>query len=628
MHIFAFRDHIIQDYAAYVKSFMQMRDPRIREHVEAHLDAGLLWPEPLIQLNPTFEPGEWIETLVRQSVLHQECARIFRKDKGVQGSDGKPLRLHRHQVDAIRAAQTGDNYVLTTGTGSGKSLAYIVPIVHHVLQRGSGQGIQAIVVYPMNALANSQYGELEKFLCQGYPSGKEPVTFARYTGQEGEEERARITAKPPDILLTNYVMLELILTRHDERPLIQAAQGLQFFVLDELHTYRGRQGSDVALLVRRVRDRLAAAHLQCVGTSATIAGGGTYTAQRVEVARVATQVFGAPVRPERVIMETLRRATPEQDVQEATFIAALRQRLQEAAEPPQAYDRFIHDPLAIWLESTFGIADDGQGRLVRQTPHSIAGEDGAAARLSQVTGLDRQTRALAIQQGLLAGYTCVPHPDTGLPPFAFRLHQFISRGDTVYVTLEPEAQRYITVAGQQFKPGSREHALFPLVFCRECGQEYACVWRVQHAGSVHYRPRALREQQEDQASTAGFLYVSTTHPWPEDTAEAAQRLPEDWLEERQGTLRVRRERRKDVPEPVRLTTAGTESPSGMACWYIAAPFRLCLHCGVAWGHDSAMISPSWHRSVPKAAAPLRLSSVSRSFAVCGSRHCRSKRVNC
>ena len=71
----------------------------------------------------------------------------------------------------------------------GKSLAYIVPIVNHVLRRGSGKGIQAIVVYPMNALANSQHGELEKFLCHSYAEGKSPVTFARYTGQETDDEQ-------------------------------------------------------------------------------------------------------------------------------------------------------------------------------------------------------------------------------------------------------------------------------------------------------------------------------------------------------------------------------------------------------------------------------------------------------
>src|SRR5881396_3367977 len=88
----------------------------------------------------------------------------------------------RHQADAVRTARSGRNYVLTTDTGSGKSLAYIVPIVDHVLRHGGGRGIQALIVYPMNALANSQYQELEKFLRLGYPDGKGPVRFDKYTG--------------------------------------------------------------------------------------------------------------------------------------------------------------------------------------------------------------------------------------------------------------------------------------------------------------------------------------------------------------------------------------------------------------------------------------------------------------
>jgi ATP-dependent helicase YprA (DUF1998 family) len=149
-------------------------------------------------------------------------------------------------VDAIREAQARRNYVLTTGTGSGKSLAYIIPIVDHVLRNGRGKGIQAIVVYPMNALCNSQYGELEKFLRLGFGAGSEPVRFERYTGQETREKREEITRNPPDILLTNYVMLELLLTRPFEQALVSSARNLSFLVLDELHTYRGRQGADVA----------------------------------------------------------------------------------------------------------------------------------------------------------------------------------------------------------------------------------------------------------------------------------------------------------------------------------------------------------------------------------------------
>jgi ATP-dependent helicase YprA (DUF1998 family) len=127
--VFALRDALIRDYADYVRSFIEIRDPRIREQVDRELEAGRLWPDPLIQLNPGFEPGGSIDDLVAEGLLHTECSRIFQREKDAPGGAGKPLRLHRHQVDAIRAAKTRRSYVLTTGTGSGKSLTYIIPIV-------------------------------------------------------------------------------------------------------------------------------------------------------------------------------------------------------------------------------------------------------------------------------------------------------------------------------------------------------------------------------------------------------------------------------------------------------------------------------------------------------------------
>lgn len=165
MNVFELRDRLISDYSSYIRSFIRIRDARVDALVTSCLDQGRLWPDPLIQLNPSFRYAGNVDDLVNDGILHSECARIFRarKDKG----EGKALRLYQHQADAIRRARAGRSYVLTTGTGSGKSLAYIVPIVDHVLRHGSGRGIQAIVVYPMNALANSQFGELQKFLQLG-----------------------------------------------------------------------------------------------------------------------------------------------------------------------------------------------------------------------------------------------------------------------------------------------------------------------------------------------------------------------------------------------------------------------------------------------------------------------------
>ncbi|MBI2480159.1 MAG: DEAD/DEAH box helicase, partial [Planctomycetia bacterium] len=300
------------------------------------------------------------------------------------------------------------------------------------MRNGQGNGIQAIVVHPMNALCNSQFGELEKFLCVGFGPGKEPVRFERYTGQESQDRRDEITRNPPDILLTNYVMLELLLTRPFEQALVNAARGLRFLVLDELHTYRGRQGADVALLVRRVREACHSPSMLCVGTSATMASGGTYDEQRAEIASVATRLFGAEVKPSSVIGETLTRATPELDFGNQNVIAGLRADITEASIPSE-YEAFVGSTMASWLESCFGLRREaGTERLIRAKPLAISGENSAAEELSRLTTVEQKACVEAIERWLLAGYNCQPHAETKQKPFAFRLHQFISRGDSVF----------------------------------------------------------------------------------------------------------------------------------------------------------------------------------------------------
>ncbi|MBN1430613.1 MAG: DEAD/DEAH box helicase [Anaerolineae bacterium] len=582
MDVFNLRQQLIHDYGEYATSFVQIQDQHISKYVQESFDRGAFWPDALIQLNPNFKQGASIDELVGNGTLHPECGTIFRKGKA-EGY-GQPLKLYQHQLEAIRVAQEGNNYVLTTGTGSGKSLAYIVPIVDHVLRRGSGRGIQAIIIYPMNALANSQYGELEKFLLHGYGAGHSPVTFAKYTGQESEEERHAIINHPPDIILTNYVMLELLLTRPDERPLIDAATGMQFLVLDELHTYRGRQGADVALLVRRVRDRLEGAHLQTVGTSATLAGEGTFDEQRSQVAAVATQLFGAPVLPEHIIGETLERATIEEratDIETLTDAAAQG----SAVQPPLDYNAFVDHPLSAWIESAFGITTDTEsGRLKRCEPRSISGDRGAATKLSELTAVDAQTCAAAIQRWLLAGYECAPNPDTGFPPFAFRLHQFISPGETVFASLEPEDMRYITIAGQQYVPGDRDKILLPLIFCRECGQEYYSVRLVQtEDGIVFVVPREFSDRSADDEGTPGYLYLNTEELWPTDPDEVIDKLPDDWLEEHRGSRRIRPHRRKALPRHMVLLPDGQQADTGQEIVFLGTPFMFCLNCGVSYG---------------------------------------------
>ncbi len=105
MDVFELRNRLVGSYSSYVQSFITIKDDKVRAKVGEEFEAGVLWPEPLIQINPSFEAGETIEELVKQQVLHPECDRVFRI-KSVPEDAGWPLQPYRHQVDAIRAASS------------------------------------------------------------------------------------------------------------------------------------------------------------------------------------------------------------------------------------------------------------------------------------------------------------------------------------------------------------------------------------------------------------------------------------------------------------------------------------------------------------------------------------------
>ena len=592
MDVFKLRGQVIDDYSTFIKGFIKIRNPEIKSLVDQELENGLLWPDPLIQLSPCFEPGGSVDNLVEQNTLHKSCSGIFRHGKLTDDgrvTSGVPLQLHFHQAAAVQKARENRNYILTTGTGSGKSLAYIIPIVDHVLRTGSGKGIKAIIVYPMNALANSQKIELKKFLEK--PDGEKPdVTFERYTGQEDADEKQRIINNPPDILLTNFVMLELMLTRGgDESKIIKSAKNLRFLVLDELHTYRGRQGADVAMLVRRTRNVTGAKDLLCVGTSATLASSGTQEDQKKVVAEIGQRLFGDTVEASDIICERLRRVTKEIDFNNSSNAANLKTDIRSVLEAHDriSFEQLCQSPLASWIESTFGIrSEEGTGVLLRHIPLSVKK---ASLKLCDDAKIDEKTGEKAIQKMLLLGHSCT-NPSTNRPTFAFRLHQFISRGDTVYASLETSDDRYYTFEKQQFVPtGKRDKRLYPLVFCRHCGHEFYSVTRQKreisgsHVLSFEFMPRDLLERTigaDDEE--VGFLYGSQDRPWPEelDVHEIENRVPEEWKDQDGNLIKSRK---KELPEHVCLTPLGSPcTEEGVSLVFMKSPLRFCPCCGASY----------------------------------------------
>ena len=321
-NVFDIRNRMIEDFRRFSESFVSPKADDISGYLSDESYQKRYWPEPLLQINPHYRQDDDIDSLVSSGFLTDPCRKIFQKN-------GRPLKLYNHQGRAIRAASQGESYVLTTGTGSGKSLSFFIPIVDYVIRQKAlypkARRTYAIIMYPMNALANSQLEEIHGYL-RNDPSCN--VTVGRYTGQEDGEQRKELMDNPPDILLTNYMMMELILTRFTDvdTAVIEHAKDLRFLVLDELHTYRGRQGADVAMLVRRLKRRLNADNLICIGTSATMTSIGSAEDKAKAVAEVATNLFSTEINPSNVFDEVLERVT---DSSRDNMIASdLRRRVQ------------------------------------------------------------------------------------------------------------------------------------------------------------------------------------------------------------------------------------------------------------------------------------------------------------
>lgn len=563
MNVFQTHSKIVSDYETYIRSFLRIADPDIRGVVEGELSQGKLWPEPLLQFNPAYQKFGSLDELTSQKILHPTIRDIF------QG-----FTLYRHQVEAIKLGTAAKDFIVTSGTGSGKSLTYIGSVFHHLLSHPSEEGVTAVVVYPMNALINSQYDEFTRYK-ENYEksTGQDfPISFGQYTGQEKEDARQKMREKPPQILLTNYMMLELLLTRLRERSIRDGIfQNLRFLVFDELHTYRGRQGADVALLVRRIRARCARP-VTCIGTSATMVSVGTLAEQRVEVAKVATKLFGKPFTPEQVVPEKLDRSLAfDNQLPSASQLAAA---ITAGVNSDDDVEKLKTHPVAIWLENRIAL-ETREGELVRGKPRRIGAIVSELATASQQSAEGCRTFLESLLQWISAANKRLQDSEKRYTILPYKLHQFISQTGSVYLTLDQDEHRYITLEPGVFKQDEdAKKPIFPIVFSRASGHAFVCVSRV---GS-HLEPREFRESttdddDEDSESNDGYLIVGDDVWNPADDCE---QLPESWWRmTKQGPVP---ESRKKAFFPIKLyfDEFGSCSDSipfskGWWGWFMKAP---------------------------------------------------------
>ena len=351
----------------------------------------------------------------------------------------------------------------------------------------------------------------------------------------------------------------------------------------------------MALLVRRVRERLQPENLLCIGTSATMASEGSLEDKSRVVAGAASKLFGSQIAESNVIGETLERITVSAST--ADSVRPDLGRAIDAGVPLQISDAaFREHPLAVWVETRLGISfSEVDQRWLRAKPMTVTE---AVVKLSEESGRPAGACRNALRDLLLV--SSVPERARTSNPgaseksfFAFKLHQFISGAGHAYATVEPPGTRRLTVEGQQFLPGHPNKRLYAVHFCRECGQEYHPVRLEQQAGVPVFLARdiddappakpdeAERDAHEVQpeAEIFGFL---TPHP-PNDPdftfADLDEDYPETWLEfDARGNPRLKAYYRDARARPFLVAPDG-QVGSGTRVWFLPGKFRLCLRCG-------------------------------------------------
>lgn len=552
---------IEESYRDYISTTIHFEDDDLQSQLlDIIARRNFLAKGPFLEATPPYTKDKSMRELVDEGVLCEGMLRL--------GGFDPDRKLYTHQVNAIRRGKAGKNYIVVTGTGSGKTECFLLPIVNDILEEfaksGHKPGVRAMILYPMNALANDQLKRLRSLL-----EGTD-ITFGRYTGDTEERQadaiaswseenpgatkipnelisREQIRRTPPNILLTNYSMLEYLLLRPQDAPLFQGAFGSSWrhIAIDEAHIYSGALGTEIAYLLRRLKARIrsdagAQLDLRCYATSATIGS----PEDMPKVARFAQDIFGEPFEQGEsapsVITST--QDLPEKDLEETVWgtlplgswpklarsiasdrTAASAFRMLSGFVPEEELqaagvlqsDRLSLGKVLLGERSTQTLVKRIGASLIDLTDLNSIDDIG----IEGLEGNDEGVDVLTAMVEVLSSAERTP----GVPILASRYHSFLRAPEGIYIDLSEK--RLIAERTSQV---TREDGHFTPVYevsvCRHCGQAYILgsekngdnvAWLdSKHAGSNaddDFLPRdyyriaygGIEETSEDSEQTAG-----------------------------------------------------------------------------------------------------------------------------
>ena len=571
-----FRRHLNQTLARFVSTsspINEIRAPSLASELRRKIGALNFVKGPFVETLPDFEKGRSMAQLCMDGVI----APGWQAFKKTAPSVWTRL-LHTHQEEALLS---DENYLVATGTGSGKTESFLYPLIDDILKQDnlSRPGVRAILVYPLNALANDQLNRIARLLF--HDLGDPGVSLGRYTGQvksraSRDEEitrlrstpsfldifgpdidvpekwllsRAEMRTTPPHILITNYAMLEHILLLPTNRPLLSGAD-LRTIVLDEIHTYAGAQAIEVAFLLRRLKAHLGIpdGQVRCIGTSASLD-----SERKGELADFASRLFGEPFSgPDAVITSkkklhaSLSSAPKPSGLSPGRWIkaGALAAKAREAVQngtPLSVEDwNFEADALNLLELQLREDVSVGAGLIeklgdfeeVWRMVHRL--ESGAVPieTLACEIFLDAGSEAIPALTGLIAvGVLAVSDDATVFPLLPARYHLICRSPDRVGIALGASAEENVEQVVVGAELSSDDRPAFELFVCRNCGEPYIEAWQgpvgfeaTQGSGSRHLLRlvpggmAAEEESEEDALSPSQLLYFDpfTGQPMEED----------------------------------------------------------------------------------------------------------------
>lgn len=283
--------NIIEKYLRYIETTFYIDNNEYMKQFKNYLKKKDYFAKgPYLDFSDSFELGKSIKELIDEGVLSKEFVKLYHNKGNLLTRS-----LYKHQELSIRRVKEGRNLVVTTGTGSGKTESFLLPVINYLMEQKEhgalNDGVRALIIYPMNALANDQMKRMRELLAD-YPS----ITFGSYTGETEKEDKAALSKymslnngqkplmnerisrnqmkdSPPHILITNYAMLEYLLLRPTDNVFFYGPNSKEwkFIVLDEAHTYTGATGIEVSMLLRRLKNTLSTRdYIRFILTSATL----------------------------------------------------------------------------------------------------------------------------------------------------------------------------------------------------------------------------------------------------------------------------------------------------------------------------------------------------------------------